>query len=76
MMALKLTVATTTLIVKDTVSWEDVMMALWVTVAKKTLIANPVLIVIGKMPSLFVRRKKVKVGFVGQIVSVQGIVMT
>merc|ERR550539_1033942 len=51
-------------------------MALKVIVAKKTLIVNLALTAIGQMLSSFVRRKKVKVNFVGQIASVQGIAMT
>ena len=50
------------------------MMALRAINAKKTLIASLALIVIGKMPGLFVRRKRVRVNFVGQIVSVRDIV--
>ena len=51
-------------------------MALKVIFAKKTLIVNLALTAIGQMLSSFVRRKKVKVNFVGQIASVQGIAMT
>ena len=47
------------------------MMDLKVIVANKTLIANPVLTVIGQMPSSFVRRKRAKVSFVGLMTNVK-----
>ena len=62
--------------VKDTVRWENAMMALKVTVALKTPIASLALIVIGKMANFFVRRKRVKVSFVGWIANAQGIAMS